>query len=104
MSDRQTEQSKIDENKLVAERRAKLDSIRENCSANGHPNTFRRENYSAELQMAFGDHDKESLEELQLQVSVAGRIMSKRGPFMVLQDMYVLLNIRCYFARNVWFT
>ncbi len=67
----------LDENKLIAERRAKLAQIRENCAANGHPNQFRRENYSADLQMAFGDHDKESLQELDLKVSVAGRIMAK---------------------------
>ena len=29
-----------DENKLIAERRAKLDADRENCGANGHPNGF----------------------------------------------------------------
>lgn len=93
-----TEQS-VDENKLIAERRAKLEHIRENCSANGHPNKFRRENYSADLQMAFGDHDKESLEELSVQVSVAGRIMAKRGPFLVLQDMKG--RIQAYAAKDV---
>ena len=39
----------IDENKLIAERRAKLESIRPNCSANAHPNTFRRTHKAAEL-------------------------------------------------------
>ncbi|XOV78476.1 MAG: lysine--tRNA ligase [Aestuariibacter sp.] len=89
----------VDENKLIAERRAKLEQIRENCAANGHPNSFRRENFSADLQMAFGDHDKESLEELSVQVSVAGRIMAKRGPFLVLQDMKG--RIQAYAAKDV---
>ena len=44
-----------DENKLIAERRGKLDAIRENCPANGHPNQFRREHYTADLQAQFGD-------------------------------------------------
>ena len=39
-----------DENKLIAERRGKLDAIRANCPANGHPNQFRREHYTADLQ------------------------------------------------------
>jgi len=39
------------------------------------------------LQEAFGEFSKEELEQRGEQVSVAGRIMAKRGPFMVLQDM-----------------
>ncbi|MBE1298810.1 MAG: lysine--tRNA ligase [Alteromonadaceae bacterium] len=89
----------LDENKLIAERRAKLEQIREGSSANGHPNSFRRENYSADLQAAFGEHDKESLQDLDLQVSVAGRVMAKRGPFLVLQDMKG--RIQAYAAKDV---
>ncbi|MEW9798185.1 lysine--tRNA ligase [Alteromonas sp. CYL-A6] len=76
-----------EENKLIAERRAKLSAIRENCRANGFPNSFRRENYAQELQDAYGEHDKEALEEAGHHVSIAGRIMAKRGPFLLLQDM-----------------
>ncbi|WP_462164429.1 lysine--tRNA ligase [Pseudoalteromonas xiamenensis] len=76
-----------DENKLIAERRGKLDAIREKCPANGHPNTFRREDYTGDLQAKFGDKTKEELEALNHQVAVAGRILAKRGPFFVLQDM-----------------
>lgn len=74
-----------DENKLIAERREKLASIREKGFA--FPNTFRREDYAQRLQAQFGDHSKDELEHLNQVVSVAGRIMAKRGPFMVLQDM-----------------
>ena len=77
----------LDENKLIAERRAKLSAIRENCRANGFPNDFRRENYAEELQAQFGEVDKEALAEQGNKVSVAGRIMAKRGPFLLLQDM-----------------
>lgn len=76
-----------DENKLIAERRAKLSALRETCRANGFPNSFRRENYADELQQAFGELDKETLIEQGHQVSIAGRIMAKRGPFILLQDM-----------------
>lgn len=77
----------LDENKLIAERRAKLDHIRKDCPANGHPNNFQRKHLSADLQSEFGELDKEALVELGKEVSVAGRIMAKRGPFLALQDM-----------------
>ncbi|AXR05842.1 lysine--tRNA ligase [Salinimonas sediminis] len=76
-----------DENRLIAERRAKLSAIRENCESNGFPNNFRREHYADELQQQYGEQDKETLAEQQNQVSIAGRIMAKRGPFLLLQDM-----------------
>ncbi|GAB3037761.1 lysine--tRNA ligase [Bowmanella dokdonensis] len=76
-----------DENKLIAERRAKLTDIRGKCKANAHPNDFRREHYSQDLQSEFGEFDKEQLASLAKPVSVAGRILAKRGPFLLLQDM-----------------
>lgn len=76
-----------DENKLIAERRAKLDNIRENCASNGYPNQFKREHYAQDLQNEFGELDKETLAEQANIVTVAGRIMAKRGPFLLLQDM-----------------
>jgi len=74
-----------DENKLIAERRAKLSAIRE--QRNAFPNSFRRDAYAQDLQEELGDKDKETLEQLDRRASVAGRIMAKRGPFLVLQDM-----------------
>lgn len=76
-----------DENKLIAERRAKLNHIRSQCHANGHPNDFRREHMAADLQATFGDKTKEELEALDHHVSIAGRVMAKRGPFLVIQDV-----------------
>ncbi len=73
-----------DENKLIAERRSKLDAIRE--KGNAFPNDFKPVNKSQELQNQFGEKTKEELEALNHIVSVAGRIMAKRGPFLVLQD------------------
>src|SRR5690606_7172630 len=73
-----------DENKLIAERRHKLTAIRE--KGNAFPNDFRRTDKSLDLQQAFGEKTKDELESLNHIVSVAGRIMAKRGPFFVLQD------------------
>ncbi|PKF51915.1 lysine--tRNA ligase [Enterovibrio nigricans] len=88
-----------DENKLIAERRAKLNHIRQNCNANGHPNDFRREHTAADLQAEFGEKSKEELEALDHKVTVAGRIMAKRGPFLALQD--VSGRIQAYAAKDV---
>jgi lysyl-tRNA synthetase class 2 len=82
-----------DENKLIAQRREKLDGIR--AQRNAFPNDFRRSNLAKELLDAYGETDKESLENLHPEVKVAGRIIRMRGPFMVLQD--VSEQIQLYF-------
>ena len=74
-----------EDNKLVAERRAKLSELR--TQGKVFPNDFRRDSLAAELQAELGEHDKPSLEALNRQASVAGRVMNKRGPFIVLQDV-----------------
>jgi lysyl-tRNA synthetase class 2 len=74
-----------DDNKLIAERRAKLAAIRQ--QRNAFPNAFRRDSYAGDLQKGFGEKSKEELEALGQRAKVAGRIMAMRGPFMVLQDM-----------------
>ncbi|CAG9297333.1 lysine--tRNA ligase [Celerinatantimonas diazotrophica] len=76
-----------DENKLIAERRAKLTELRKLGKSNGYPNDFRRDSYAADLEEKHGDKTTEELEELGLVVSIAGRVMAKRGPFIVIQDM-----------------
>ncbi|WP_041523721.1 lysine--tRNA ligase [Gilvimarinus agarilyticus] len=84
MSNDTPKTSAQDENKLIAERRAKLAAIRER--GNPFPNKFRRTDTSADLQAEFGEKEKDELEQLDHQVTVAGRIMAKRGPFMLIQD------------------
>ncbi|MFI3256550.1 MAG: lysine--tRNA ligase, partial [Psittacicella sp.] len=74
------------DNKLIAERRSKLEQIRSISKANGYPNTFRRDYYSADLLKEFSDISKEDLLALNKEVKISGRIMLKRGPFLVLQD------------------
>ena len=74
-----------DDNKLIAVRREKLATIRENGVA--FPNQFRRDALAAELQDRLGEKSKEELEALCQRASVAGRVMARRGPFIVIQDM-----------------
>lgn len=73
-----------DENKLIAERRAKLNALRE--QGNAFPNDFRPQHKAQDLQTQFGEYEKPALEELGHVVSVAGRIIRNRGAFMELQD------------------
>ncbi|MXR70646.1 lysine--tRNA ligase [Shewanella sp. JBTF-M18] len=93
-----TEQTQ-DENKLIAERRAKLDHVRASCPANGHPNNFDRKHKAADIQAEYGHYSKEELEEMKVQRSIAGRIMAKRGPFLVIQD--VSGRIQAYAGKDV---
>ena len=79
------------ENHLIAERRKKLAGIREQGAA--FPNRVVREHKAADLQSEFGEKTKEELEVLDHKVSVAGRIMAKRGPFMVLEDVSGAIQI-----------
>ena len=90
-----------DENKLIAERRAKLSEIREQAAednSSAFPNDFRRENLAADLQAEFGEHEKDALETLDHKVSVAGRVIRSRGSFMVIQDMSG--TIQLYVAKE----
>lgn len=80
------EQIAQEENKLIAERRSKLDHIRKSCKANGHPNDFRRDSLAGDLQKQFCEKSKEELEQLNHVVAIAGRVMAKRGPFLVIQE------------------
>jgi len=80
-----TESTQSDDNRLVAERRAKLAAIRE--ERNAYPNDFRPNAYAADLQSEFGEIEKPELVEKDHKVSIAGRIVRNRGAFMLLQDM-----------------
>ena len=84
MSDEKQNQN-TDENKLIAQRRLKLNELRD--SGRAYVNHFRRDHYAQDLQDQFSQKTKEELIELGQFAKVAGRIMAKRGPFLVLQDM-----------------
>jgi lysyl-tRNA synthetase class 2 len=64
------------ENRLIAERRAKLQRLRE--SGNAYPNDFRRDALADELLAAYQSHSAEALAAQPVTVNVAGRLMVKR--------------------------
>ena len=65
-----------DENKLIAERRAKLDKLRERGPA--FPNDFRRNALAEQLHTAYGERPAEWFEKNPIPVQVGGRLMAKR--------------------------
>lgn len=77
-----------DENRLIAERRAKLAALRE--AGEAYPNNFRKDTTAAELHQRFGDADATALESVDEVFAVAGRMMAKRVmgkiAFVLLQD------------------
>ncbi|MDJ0700791.1 MAG: lysine--tRNA ligase [Woeseiaceae bacterium] len=85
-----------DENKLIAERRGKLNALRE--QGNAYPNDFRRNAIAGELHQTFHAHDKAALAEERIEVSVSGRMMRKnvmgKGSFIALQDRSGRIQIR----------
>jgi lysyl-tRNA synthetase class 2 len=70
-----------DENRLIAERRAKLATIREQAGlaqASAFPNDFRRGNLAGDLHAAHAGSSAEQLEQAGIAVTVAGRMLAKR--------------------------
>ena len=76
-------------NDLIAQRREQLKQLREKGTA--FPNDFRRDSLASGLQDLYGEKTKEELEQLQVKVSIAGRMMTRRimgkASFAHLQDM-----------------
>jgi len=79
----------LDENKLIAQRRAKLDALREEGIA--FPNDFRRDVVAGELHAEYGEKENEELEANLVRVKIAGRMMLRRvmgkASFATVQDM-----------------
>ena len=84
----QPQQPPVDENAIIAERRSKLNAIREQGIA--FPNDFRPEHNAAALHAQYDELDNEALEANPVKVSIAGRMMLKRvmgkASFATLQD------------------
>ena len=78
------DESKLDENKLIAERRGKLARLR--GTRNPFPNDFRRTAMADHLQREYGDSSKEELEQANRVYAVAGRLIRNRGAFLLIQD------------------
>jgi len=93
-----------DENRLIAERRAKLHALRDS-GAVAFPNDFVPEHRAAQLHAQFGGQDKaalEALNEATRTVSIAGRMMLKRvmgrASFATVQD--ATGRIQIYLERD----
>src|SRR6516225_2905564 len=65
-----------DENKLIAERRAKLAELRK--AGEAFPNEFRREALAGQLHEAFGERSAEWLDANPTRVKVGGRLLFRR--------------------------
>ncbi len=74
-----------DENRLIAQRRAKLALHRQRGTA--FPNHFRRNSYAQDLQDTLREKSRDELSELNQCVAIGARIMRIRSSFLVLQDM-----------------
>lgn len=66
----------VDENKLIAQRREKLNEWRE--TDNAYPNDFKRTHLSNAVVDSYDANDKEWFDENVVEVKLAGRLMSKR--------------------------
>ena len=69
-------QPTVDDNKLIAERRRKLDALR--TAGVAYPNGIRRTALAADVLARYAEHDDAALEETPVRVSIAGRMMTKR--------------------------
>ena len=87
----QTNQALNDKNKLITQRRDKLHQIRKQREA--FPNDFNRANHSEQIHLEYGTKDAHELQSLAHRVSVAGRIVRTRGPFIVVQDGFGQLQL-----------
>ncbi len=77
MTDVKTDQpAEAQINHLIAERRAKLERVREGGVA--FPNDFRRDSVAEDLHLAYGGHAPDWFEAHPVKVTIAGRMMAKR--------------------------
>ncbi|MCX4190632.1 lysine--tRNA ligase [Methylophaga sp. OBS3] len=95
-----TQETEFDENRLIAQRREKLASIRE--QGNAFPNNFRRNVMNGELQAEYAEWDGDKLKAEPRRVAIAGRMMTKRvmgkASFATIRDMSG--DIQVYVARD----
>ncbi|KAA8998126.1 lysine--tRNA ligase [Affinibrenneria salicis] len=90
----------LDLNNELKARREKLVALREKGIA--FPNDFRRDTTSDQLHASYDDKENEELEPLNIEVTVAGRMMTRRimgkASFVTLQDMGG--RIQLYVSRD----
>ena len=91
----QTPPTEAQTNHLIAERRAKLERLRERGGA--FPNDFRRDSTAEQLHLAYGEHPPEWFEAHPTRATIAGRMMFKRvmgkASFAKLKDRSGLMQV-----------
>ena len=96
----QQESKELDLNGEMLVRREKLAALR--AKGNAFPNQFRRDALAKDLHDQYEAEDGEALKEKNIEVAVAGRIMTRRAmgkaTFITLQDMSG--KIQLYVARD----
>ena len=89
MNESERRDASADENRIIAERRAKLVALR--AQGNAYPNDFRRSALAGDLHARYDTLDNAALESNPIAVAVAGRLLLKRvmgkACFGTLQDM-----------------
>jgi lysyl-tRNA synthetase class 2 len=89
------EKPEAEVNHLIAERRAKLERLREHGGA--FPNDFRRDATAEQLHLAWGHHPPEWFDGHPVRVTIAGRMMFKRvmgkASFAKLKDRSGLMQL-----------
>ncbi|MFT5451695.1 MAG: lysyl-tRNA synthetase class 2, partial [Enterobacterales bacterium] len=84
-----SEEQQVDTNEQIAIRRQKLNELREQGRA--YPNGFDRDTLSSDIMDKCAGLEKEAIAELELTVTIAGRIMTQRNmgkaSFITIQDV-----------------
>ena len=96
----QAEAPQVELSEILAQRLSKLDAMR--AKGQAFPNDFRRDNISDELHAKYDEKSKEEIDELAVEVSIAGRMMTRRimgkASFATIQDMGG--RVQVYVARD----
>lgn len=96
----ENEHNLLTENEQVQQRKSKLNALRQ--KGNAYPNDFKRDTLAQDLFSHYANKEASELEALAINVSVAGRIMTRRvmgkASFMHLQDMSG--RIQLYIRQN----
>ncbi len=96
MSDQESSKSISQENSLIAERRRKLQRLREN--GNAFPNNFRRTATAKWLHAEYEDSTREELISTSIEYAVSGRLIRDRSSFLLIKDGES--NIQLYVNRK----
>lgn len=100
MSDQPEQQQQLPENEQIAQRKLKLNALRE--KGNAYPNNFVRDTLARDIHANYEAFNHDTLSEKNIRVTIAGRMMTRRvmgkASFVHLQDMSG--KIQLYITRD----